>query len=503
MSNVALHGLTARARVRRFLVLPAIFAGTTAALVLPGAAGIVLAAQAAPSVTFTAAIPSELAGGAWALASSTLLPAKSVMLASGQLTAGATSLTTVIGSAAALVPGGTNEFSLHVVRPIDGSHAWAGGAVEGLTPDQIVSGPQVALTLHLDKVATTPLSEQQFTTSSSAAQAPSQSPAATTGAPPAQKELFQPPVRSNVPQPPTGPAYVASPTSSSSPTQSCVAANACGQSTPVAVDASNCSPGLGTFDCIVDAQDIHGVGTFRGYSAHVAGEDQTFDVQQSNTDQMDNGYRASIGPFSIGGHSSISNGTGSDTTWPVRGYCWNGTTDPNGCAADGSLSTFGIDSWRWEKHLFSSCDPIGQSCSTSVYESLYDRTYDGGTIVGYVDTSGYYALPSQIKAGQKGSWAPYLPGARVSLWLQRSWAYGDAADVSVSYPDSYGSTTFSSAENYQTDEKVTNTHAFMTINFLGDFYRYDNGQSPWQAEFWSCDWAPGWTGGAPCYANGS
>lgn len=244
--------------------------------------------------------------------------------------------------------------------------------------------------------------------------------------------------------------------------------------------------------------------TFRGYSAHVAGEDQTFDVVQSNTDKMDNGYRVSGGPFSVSGSTSISNQTGSDTVWPIRGYCWAGTTDPNGCASDGSQSEFGNDSWRWEKHFLTICGgAFGAFCSSSTYESLYDNVYDGGTIDGSADTTGYYALPSQIKSGSKGDWAPYLPGAKVTLWLQRTSAYGNAFDVNVNFPDSAGSASFSASENYESNNKVTNHHEFMTINFLGDFYRYDNNQSPWQAEFWSCDWAVGWTGGAPCLVNGS
>lgn len=481
---------------------------------LGGGAGIVAApaattahAATGPSVTFTAAIPAELAGGAWELSTSTLYPAQSIMLASGQLGDHVTTVSTEIAATAALIDGGSNEFSLHVVRPIDDSHAWAGGTVEGLTPSEIAAGGQVTMTLHLDQVPLIPTSaaQQSSTASARSVSTPiSSTTSAISAAAPAHGTLFQAPTKSALPHPRSGPTYLAPSTSATSlaPSPSCTTAT-CGQ-TSTSVTSFGCN-GLSnsSHDCILDSQDIHGVQTFRGYSAHVAGEDQTFDVQQSNTDKMDNGYRVQAGPFSGSGNTSISNGSGSDTTWPVRGYCWAGVNDdPNGCALDGSLATFGNDSWRWEKHLFQLCSGLA-GCQASTYEVLYDNTYDGGTIVGTEDTTGYYALPSQIKANQKGSWAPYLPGARVSLWLQRTSAYGDASAVNVSYPDAYSSATFNSSETYQTYQKVVNSHNFMTINFLGDFYRYDNGQSPWQAEFWSCDWAPGWTGGAPCYQNGA
>jgi hypothetical protein len=442
-------------------------------------------------VTFTAAIPPSLASGYWEL--STTAGAASVLLQAGQLGPSSTQLTVTVPSTAAAVPGGDGQFILHVVKPIDSSSGVAGGYVTGLSPAEIASGIVVDASLHIDQVPLMSVAEAMGSTGGSAPTGtPMQSFSITAGT-------------ARVPALPgeggSAPAATASTDSTSSlPVQPCASTNSCGSASTAAVGSCS-STSLFSEDCVVDQRSISGVTTFRGYSAQVAGSDNTFDVQNQNSDQMTEGYRASAGGFSVSGSDSVANTMGFDDQWPTRGSCWVGyPSDPNGCDNDGSRSTFGQDTWTWEKHAH-----IFLGATASTYEILYDSSYDGGTGWGNDDTSNYYKDPAKIKANAYGHWGEYQPGSITTTYLQRTSAYSNAAGVSVSFPDAYSSATFESSETYQTYQKVTNRDALQHYAWMGPFYRYDNGQSTWQASFWSCELAVGYTttSGNPCWASGT
>ena len=80
--------------------------------------------------------------------------------------------------------------------------------------------------------------------------------------------------------------------------------------------------------------------------------------------------------------------------------------------------------------------------------------------------------------------------------------------MTIDFPESMGAAAFESTMAHQRTEKVTNVMNLRGpdsgLEFMGWFYRYDgNHPLDWSWEYWSCEWAPGWTGGDSCLEAGA
>ena len=474
---------------------------TALSLVLGPLAPLPRSANAADVFTFRSSIGPELSGASWMLINTNPVTNSTSILAQGTLSAADTVLSVQIPITQLSQFGAGSQYILHALRPLSANSGWSGGYITGLTPNQIQAGiREVDAHLHLDRVT---LNAQNTSPNPAVVQTTGVTGQPEVGTSPSSK-VFSPAAPGTNTAPPEQSSFSATYAGSTLPVQSCVAQNRCG--TAAQIPSTPSCRGLGSgWDCIVDSKEIYGVFTFRGYAAKVAGADNTFDVQQYNTDSVTEGYRASAGPFSVSGSTSMSSSMGSDEIWPTNGSCWTGyPADPNGCAPDGSLSEFGYDTWRWEKHAETYCGNVF-ACANVTYEVLYDEVYDGGTQSGYWDTTNYYRDPNQVQAGQAGNWTAFLAGSTDVTYLTRSWSYDNAAAVSVSATDAYSSTTFEASETYQTSQKVVNRNVLQANPWQGTYLRYDNGQAPWQAEFWTCWLAGGYssTSGNPCWAAGT
>ncbi len=70
--------------------------------------------------------------------------------------------------------------------------------------------------------------------------------------------------------------------------------------------------------------------------------------------------------------------------------------------------------------------------------------------------------------------------------------------MSINFPSSYGGATWSSNVVDQAYNKIGNAYHFRGpgsgLPWMGYYYDYDGNHSPWQYEYWSCEFAPGWIG---------
>lgn len=288
------------------------------------------------------------------------------------------------------------------------------------------------------------------------------------------------------------------------PTALCAVDNACGAATPVARNPGQCDNNIGLFsqtsNCTIDAQEISGVDAFRGFSDRVPGDTDTFKVHSDYQQQWDNGWRANAGPFGLNGHTSRQYGASFDITYALRGDCWtsNQPGDDTGlCDSTGTNDNMGQDSWRWEKHVLYECDLGG--CGATPYEILFNDSFDGGNDQLYLhDVTSEGKDPAQITAGTWGRWARYQPDTSLETRLQSSTTVGNGAEVSINFPSSYGGATWSSNVVDQAYNNIGNAYHFRGpgsgLPWMGYYYDYDGNHSPWQYEYWSCEFAPGWIG---------
>jgi len=300
------------------------------------------------------------------------------------------------------------------------------------------------------------------------------------------------------------------------PGSACGSNNSCGATTLLPTSAAQCyNPSPYVRDCILSSRVIHGIFSFRGWSTKVDGSWSTYSVQVGNVERWSDGWRYKAGPFEASGYTDTENENSQTDTWPKRSDCWGGRPyDGPHCPAQvgsGFWAMYGRNTWVWAKH--DTCYyyyPSGPY-SCSVYENLDADNYDGGTEAGtYAGPVSYYIRPSTIRAGQTGSWAKYAPESKLTFYQGSSVTYGSSASISVNWSEAYSSATFSSSMSVQTLRKTTQFEEFRSkslglpwFDTGGWFYRYDGGHSPWKYEYWSCEWSPGWTGGSPCWTNGS
>lgn len=283
------------------------------------------------------------------------------------------------------------------------------------------------------------------------------------------------------------------------------------RSVAVTTASNGCGIAFLGSDCIVSAHDIYGVRSFRGYSHRPSGARNVFRVEASNTQQWQNGHRFSAGPFTANGSTSRQKTITLIEDWPRRGDCWSVNTTYNDvdCSGTGRHFKTGSDTWRWEKHLISSC--FFGVCSFSTEEILREKSYDGGTQGdGPEEFVNYYAHPDDIEAGRWGSRAVYGPGFRTSVTLDQSVTYGNGAEITVGYPEAFSSASFSSDVTNSTAQKVHNMTEFRNDlpwftqpggplpHEAGKWYRYDN-KTSWRWEYYSCKWASGWVGSTNCW----
>lgn len=272
----------------------------------------------------------------------------------------------------------------------------------------------------------------------------------------------------------------------------------------------------GTNDCMDAYWDYHGIRAFRGHAVRPIGANNTFKVLNSNAQKWDNGYRTSAGPFRLDGSTTRQMTASQEDGWPERGDCWNPPTpgDRN-CATDATEAKWGRDTWRWERHrvYYCSYSPSGgQYCNSVTDERLRERSYDGGTETPSYGSPGnnfWYEQPSRVDAGAYGAHAPYFQDSDSKRSLENSVSYSNSAYLSINPPNGWGSAEFSSTMVNTTTRQTTNWIEFRNdLPWMGRWWRYDGGQAaggtePWQREFWSCEWTPGWTGGTDCWPWGS
>lgn len=277
--------------------------------------------------------------------------------------------------------------------------------------------------------------------------------------------------------------------------------------TSVTAASGPCIPFFTCTDKVLAARDIVGVAAFRGWWGRSQGVRNVFKVETGTTQRWQNGYRASAGAFGVSGttdrYVAKDNGGGQADTWPQRGDCWDPPApgDDPVCSFIGFDTAYGRDTWRWEKHQHVNPACSFATCVPFIYEEehLNQRFYVGGTEQpGHFGPVSYYYKPSEIRAGQLGNWARYLPGSQLDTFLNTAVEYSNSASFSVSESESFtGEVSFTSSMVHQRSAKVTTTQKFRPANelaFMDGYYRYDGNHSFFQWEYWSCEWAPGWSG---------
>jgi len=319
---------------------------------------------------------------------------------------------------------------------------------------------------------------------------------------------------------PHGPSSASSTSSSGSSCPDCVY-----------VDSGDDPALLGPGD---PSQDLHGYDmpgqrAFRGTSHRVKGATSRFEMHAADTQRWQNGYRYQAGPFAVQSHTDRTLGTSQDTFWPVRSDCWDPSLPHDGpnCTsngqegnADGRQKKFGNDTWRWAQGIHASCLPIPLLPCIEVYwthESLFNKQYDGGTDSECApdcawDLTGYYKKPTEVRANTWGSWAQFTPGSSVGLFRTNDNSYGSGVTVDISFPESFGSTSFTSSTKHTKASKWGDWHWFRPTTDYTHFYkwyRYALGSTGYANEGWSCEFDddrgtgnPGPPGGS-CWNRGS
>jgi hypothetical protein len=283
-------------------------------------------------------------------------------------------------------------------------------------------------------------------------------------------------------------------------------------------------PNMVMADTVTDARDIYGVYTFRSWSTQGYAMWATFKMAATAETVTQNGYRAEAGAFSVNGTTSMSKEASTKNTttdtWPKRSDCWrnNATGQFPAGAGDGPdcsnlfygfIGAYGNDTWRWERHVSTTCS-AGWVCFNTVYETLRNRYYIGGTFNDdFIGLQNYQQRPSSIRAGSFGNWTGVLPGSQRQSDFNVSFTKTRGATVGVqsSWGTAFGSATFESTTSQRNESLATMLYEFRYIDTgSGDgnsiyrswYYDHDGGR---RFDHFSCEFNPGWTG--TCWTYGS
>lgn len=481
------------------------------------------AAQPTATLTFTAALDEDVAGGQWALTTTSgVEETVTVVLRSGDLPAG--SVVSVEVPVAELQAATTsNHFILRVYRVVDVASAYLATATAGLTPSAVAAGGTIDFGFVPSHFARTYASVEEAleATSCGSSCGTAPSPGVHTGgdsglrmidADTSLVEALGDYRASAEPANDTAGALASATDLPGAPPPPLPPTISCDDSTrpcggfALPVADQGCSPGIGFTDCIVEAYNIPGVLAFRGNSNRSAGSKSFLRVETTNVQRWDDGFRLEAGPFNVSGSTEREKTAGGSDSFPLRGDCWNPPAPNDGptCDVDGFLWNYGRDTWRWERHLVFICS--GFTCTNLVEERLREFSYDGGTSPILIDLNnfrrGWYEASADIISGARGSWADFTPGSETETFLKTSTKITAGAGIEINFPESYGAAEFRSSITSQTTEKVIDSHKIRPVTetpFLGKLYRYDWGYSEFAHEFWSCEFAPGFIG-APCHA---
>jgi hypothetical protein len=281
-----------------------------------------------------------------------------------------------------------------------------------------------------------------------------------------------------------------------------------------------------SMDQVTDARDIYGVYTFRSWSTQGYGMFAQFKMSSTAETITQNGTRTEAGAFSVNGTTSVSRQSSSSSTtadtWPKRSDCWTnegtgqypaGIGDGPDCGNlfYGFIGAYGNDTWRWERHVSTSCS-AGWVCFDTVYETLRNRLYIGGTFnddfVGYQD---FGMRPSSIRAGSYGNWTGLLPGSvrQSDFNVSFTKARGATVGVQASWGTAFGSATFESTTSQRNESLASMTYELRDLKFSGTggaiktFYYYDYDGAR-RYDHFSCEFNTGWTSSRnSCWVTGS
>jgi hypothetical protein len=278
-----------------------------------------------------------------------------------------------------------------------------------------------------------------------------------------------------------------------------------------------------TVDQVTDSKDITGVYTFRSWSTQGYGMRAQFSMASTAETITQNGIRTEAGGFGVNGTTSLSKQSSSSNTttdtWPMRSDCWR---DASGVTVQGDgpdctnlfygfIGAYGHDTWRWERHVSTTCS-AGWVCFHSVYETLRNRYYIGGTFNDeFVGMTNYEKRPSSVRAGSFGNWTGYEPGSTRKSDFNVSFTRSAGATVGVkaTWGSTFGGATFESTTSQRNESLSTMNYELRrliksnsTENFIFKYWYYDvTGQR--QKDHFSCELNPGWVSNGACWNYGS
>ncbi|MGI8407697.1 MAG: hypothetical protein ACR2L3_04230 [Actinomycetota bacterium] len=473
-----------------------------------------------PSIMFTQEIDTRLAGSdanwvlstdIWPDATMPLILASGVMPTTGRLLQVSIPLSEAVKTTSSF-------FSLNIFGPIVDGHRYQSGASEGVDRSELTAGRSIAFAEPVvDRVPVYASAEEAAHASGCNDCFPSPSPAIPESELTAQPLLMAPPEQGII-EPPdaalpgTGLAGASAPLV---PPTACESTNSCGESQKVgsssaaAASGTECSRGFGTpytRVCTIASYNIAVGAAFRGFPNKVPGDNDVFKVHRNNKQKWDNGYRVNAGPFTVNGSTVRTEDVGFDINYRLRGDCWNPPQpgdDVGYCDGTGYHNAVGDDTWRWRKREYSSCLFIlffGESCfGSSTAEELFQTSFNGGSTTRYLYFKNSWGKrPSQIKNGSWGNKAVYVGDTTLETNRSSTVSNANGASISVNFPQSYGSQTFTSSEETQTTNLIGNLTRFRGsgsgLPWGGNYLVYDGGYSLFKYEYWSCEFAPGWIG---------
>lgn len=521
--------------LRRVRLLVAIIM-TTIAFPLPAVADLG-AVDAAPSFTFTQEVDRRLAGSdaKWVL-STDVGPDGTIplILSSGVMPkTGRHEVSIPLSEAAETT---SLLFSLNIFGPTADGHRYQGGASEGIDRSDLTAGRSIAFRAPIvDRVPVYDSTAEAVHNSGCSDCTESSTPALP------ESELRVQPLLLAVPEqgvlkPPDAPplAEPIAPLAPVVPPTACESTNTCGQSQKVGASSAaagsetECSRGFGTpypKVCTIASRNIAVGAAFRGFPNRVPGDNDVFKVRRNNQQKWDNGYRVQAGPFSVNGSTKRTEDVGFDINYRLRGDCWDPPQpgdDVGFCDGIGYHNAVGDDTWRWRKREYSNCMFIifvGERCfGSSTAEELFQTSFNGGSTTRYLYyLNGWGKRPSQIRNHTWGNKAVYVGDTTLETKRSSTVVVANGVAVSVTAPESYGSSTFTSSEETQTTNLIGNLTKFRGSGFGlpwgGNYLVYDGGYSLFKYEYWSCEFAPGWigatqesqvfTGNTQCWTSGS
>ncbi|WP_155858733.1 hypothetical protein [Candidatus Blastococcus massiliensis] len=280
-----------------------------------------------------------------------------------------------------------------------------------------------------------------------------------------------------------------------------------------------------TNDQVTDAQDIYGVYTFRSWSTQGYGMRAQFKMSATAETVTQNGWRSEAGAFEVNGSMSVSkqssNSSTTADTWPMRSDCWRSETgvvpSVQGDGPDctnifyGFIGAYGNDTWRWERHVSTTCFEAF-ICSQTVYETVRNRWYIGGTFSDdFIGLTNYEKRPSAVRSGSFGNWTGLDPGSTRQSDFNASFTRTRGATVSVkaTWGSAFGSVTFESTTSQRNESLASMTYEVRrlvrngeTQNFMYKYWYYDH-DGRRRYDHFSCELNPGWVSTGACWNNGS